>query len=117
MAKSEVINAGIFTQDHKLFVIPHKPNEPIRFGKPIKTALGPLHTVFCGRESVGKMLDCKFLIGEEQNELAPRFKGFRISTTCNQHIYVDDDVCIYSSGSYLFAGFQPDYPIDGDHNK
>lgn len=117
MAAFEVAG-GISVKAKQIYIIHNKPVDAVRIGKPINTPIGTLHTVFSGRLSIGKMLDCPYLIGSSPaHEETPRLRVFRISTLCNQHIFNDEEMCIYSSSNYLFIGFTPKYPLDGDFNK
>lgn len=107
----------IYAKGKQLFVMLQEPADAIRVGKPIKTALGSLHTVFSGKHTVGKMLDCPYLLGEARSEKHLRFKAYRVSTVCNQYIYVNEDICIFSADNFVFLGFMPEWPLDGDYNR
>jgi hypothetical protein len=115
-AIKETITYGVtLVARNQVYVIHKEVDGDPYLGKPVKTPLGELRTVFCNKRAIGRMLDCPYLVSEVL--ILPRAKKYYLSTVCNQNIYVDEDICMFATGNYLIAGFAADYALDGDIAK
>jgi hypothetical protein len=115
MAKEPAPVYGVSLVGTRIYVVSEDVKGETYIGKAIKTPIGDLHTIFCNKHAIGRMLNCPYVIAE--TNVLPRSRVYRLSTVCNQYIYVDKSICIYGSDAYLIAGLAADYALDGDNNR